>query len=657
MYRTDMPEKKCVPRRLCALAGGLALAGLAVAGPPQGGAAEDTAHARHRGTVYHVVNLGAGEVVGAAAINARDQVAYALAHDIFSPIRAFFYDGRSALDIGDLGAGFARATGLNNAGQVTGVSSTPAGKVRSFIWSRRGGMVDLGTLPGADEAWEPSINSRGVVAGYVSSPTMSPRAFRWSASGGMEDLGVLAGGANGIAYARALNDAGAIVGDSWKAGHDYHAFMWTRSGGMVDIDTIGLGDSSPIAISARGLVAGNYWYGGDVRGFAWTRRDGMRDLGTGGGDGTWLVGMSASGQVAGMITTLAGGNRAMTWTSAGGLVDLGTLGGSRSAASAANNRGQVVGGALTAGDAEYRAFVWSAREGMVDLNSRLCHPPAGLTLHNAVAISDNGAIVAHSNAGLVLLKPAHGHARSAAAGTSVGPIVSADLVALGTPLKAEVGVASEDPAARHTVSWSWGDGNTARSPGTRAGTDAGRSSGSHAYGAPGIYTVTANVVDSAGARFAVSRQVVVYDPSQAMAAGSGSFLVPHWNGKSGTPHAGKARLNFVAPSAQGVQSTDARGGLYFSVAGLNFHSTDLRPVASSAAGRLFEGSGTLNGTGRHHVRLVATAPATGSGTPATVKLRIWHADPATGKEVVDFDSQALKGDAAGAALVEGGIAL
>ena len=42
---------------------------------------------------------------------------------------------------------------------------------------------------------------------------------------------------------------------------------------------------------------------------------------------------------------------------------------------------------------------------MVDLNQRLRHAPAGLVVDFAVAISESGAIVATSNAGLVLLRP------------------------------------------------------------------------------------------------------------------------------------------------------------------------------------------------------------------------------------------------------------
>jgi hypothetical protein len=50
---------------------------------------------------------------------------------------------------------------------------------------------------------------------------------------------------------------------------------------------------------------------------------------------------------------------------------------------------------------------WTAEEGIVDLNTRLHAPPAGMRVLNALAISDNGSIVALSNTGLVLLKVRH----------------------------------------------------------------------------------------------------------------------------------------------------------------------------------------------------------------------------------------------------------
>ena len=50
------------------------------------------------------------------------------------------------------------------------------------------------------------------------------------------------------------------------------------------------------------------------------------------------------------------------------------------------------------------AFLWTQADGMVDLNTRLRGAANGLILASAIAIADNGSIVANANTGLVLLK-------------------------------------------------------------------------------------------------------------------------------------------------------------------------------------------------------------------------------------------------------------
>jgi probable HAF family extracellular repeat protein len=154
------------------------------------------------------------------------------------------------------------------------------------------------------------------------------------------------------------------------------------------------------------------------------------------------VAIGAEGQVAGNSTV---GSRfrshAFIWTRASGLVDIRTLGGSFSTAFGVNNKGQVVGAALTKGGQRLNAFVSTAKQGMVDLNKRLRHRPAGLVLDRAYAISDNGTIVASSNAGIVLLEPDAGPKGV----HTVGPITGADLVPVNRRMTADdrgVGIGS-----------------------------------------------------------------------------------------------------------------------------------------------------------------------------------------------------------------------
>jgi len=69
------------------------------------------------------------------------------------------------------------------------------------------------------------------------------------------------------------------------------------------------------------------------------------------------------------------------------------------------NQTEQIVGSYTGASGEKHAFVWTASQGMRDLNDVVRNKPPELTLSDALAISDAGAIVAQSNTGLVLLRP------------------------------------------------------------------------------------------------------------------------------------------------------------------------------------------------------------------------------------------------------------
>ena len=96
-------------------------------------------------------------------------------------------------DLGTLGGSFSEATGVNDAGQVVGTSSTAPGR------------------------YSPS------------------HAFLWQ-DGKMTDLGIL-GGAEGSSSAYGINDAGQVVGKA-TVGSSSHAFLW-QNGTMTDLGTLG----------------------------------------------------------------------------------------------------------------------------------------------------------------------------------------------------------------------------------------------------------------------------------------------------------------------------------------------------------------------------------------------------------------------------------
>jgi probable HAF family extracellular repeat protein len=120
----------------------------------------------------------------------------------------------------------------------------------------------------------------------------------------------------------------------------------------------------------------------------------MQSLGTLPGHATSeAVGVNESGVVIGNSTG-PDGTRAFVWTARDGLIDLGTLpGGTESRALGINGRGLVVG---TSSSTEgTRAFVWKNKTGMRDLNALI--PPfdhLGSVISEAHSIGELGQISA-----------------------------------------------------------------------------------------------------------------------------------------------------------------------------------------------------------------------------------------------------------------------
>ena len=608
----------------------------------------DAAGAGHAIKLYRVVNLRSGDLSGMPSINAGNQVIFS--QHTAQGSHGYFYDGDAVHDLGTLGGGSTIAAGLNDGGQVVGRSDNVRGVPRAFVWSAAAGMVELRPPPGGNQSVATAINNMGVVTGAYYG--LSPRAFRWSEADGMLNLGALTSGFSSSSFGNALNDAGLIAGVSDTAQSFGHAFVWTQAGGMVDIDAFNSSYSSPAAVTSDGRVAGYYAVPGSNNrnhAFLWSADEGMRDLGTAGGVESLVIAMSDSARIAGIINLANGGQHAMYWTRQGGMVDLGTLDGSAagagSSARGVNNKGQVVGNARNA-DNTFRSFLWTARDGMVDLNTRLHNAPAGLVLEGAAAISDAGAIVATSNAGLVLLKPCC----AGGGGHAMGPVAVPELVEVGAPLEASVGFVDEDRVGMRGASWSWGDGGRAQ-PGTlREERGAGSSGASHRYAAPGIYPVEVTLVDRGGREVTVGRQIVVYARSGGIVGGSGTIVSPQGALKGAPGQSGKASFRFVAPSTARADRKGAHGALQFHLPGWGFRSDELRPAAGGARGQ-FEGRGKVNADGDY--RFALTVAAGEAATKGGFSLKVWHTDPATKAQVVDYDSRAGRPDALAGPVIDG----
>jgi probable HAF family extracellular repeat protein len=255
---------------------------------------------------------------------------------------------RRIVDLGTLGGpqNQSQATAINARGEVVGWSTLDNGNSHAFVW-RHGQMADLAPLTAAND-----INDHGVIAGAGVTATGEYHAFLW-ARGKATDLGTLGGG---FSQALGINNHGQVVGLSTTAAGEPHAFVWAR-GQMTDLAPLVTAND----INERGQIVGSYRPSGEDDPQAYLYRLQQRsrtDLGNLYG---WLSEATAAnnrGQVVGYVgvRTLFGANSAFFW-SKGHMTDLGTMGGDYSQALGINDRGTVVG-VVDVPSVGSRGFVW-----------------------------------------------------------------------------------------------------------------------------------------------------------------------------------------------------------------------------------------------------------------------------------------------------------
>ena len=161
---------------------------------------------------------------------------------------------------------------LNDNGEVVGASGTCTTfnpnflnnllAVHALLWEN-GKPTDLGNLggqtgqAGGNAAYD--VNNRGeAVGGSDLAGDTTFHAFLWTRKTGIQDLGTLTGdlASNGIS----INDGGSVVGVSLDANFNPRAFLWER-GVMTDLNTLVAGDSplyllTGCSINSRGEITG-----------------------------------------------------------------------------------------------------------------------------------------------------------------------------------------------------------------------------------------------------------------------------------------------------------------------------------------------------------------------------------------------------------------
>jgi probable HAF family extracellular repeat protein len=304
---------------------------------------------------------------------------------------------------------------INNNGDVVGCSDTEtiygypctglvAGQ-HAFLWTKKDGMKDLGTLPGATVSGAIGINASGTVVGYSNVKgqiTTNFVAVQWSPTGAITNLGTLTGGASSSAFE--INAAGEVTGDSFVASGAVDATSWNDN----KIKNLG---ALPDAIFTAGLDINA---GGDIVGesvltygppfvshaFFWNGST-MKDLGTLPGGITSIANaISVYGTIVGQSDGENTGGlwHAVLWNSAHEIKDLGLLSGGTYSIAFDVNLNDVVVGYGNISDNAPHAMVWASTDGMRDLNN-LIPSGTGWVLINANAINADGQITGYGTKG------------------------------------------------------------------------------------------------------------------------------------------------------------------------------------------------------------------------------------------------------------------
>jgi len=135
-----------------------------------------------------------------------------------------WHQGRT-IDLGTLGGSSSLAEGINELGQVVGVSDViEAGRThpRAFLWLPEAayglppGMNNLAALSAAEQSHAWHVNDLGAVVGEATqlSSALTTSAFVWTPEQGMLDLNdlIITGDDWHLLIAKSINNQGEIVG-------------------------------------------------------------------------------------------------------------------------------------------------------------------------------------------------------------------------------------------------------------------------------------------------------------------------------------------------------------------------------------------------------------------------------------------------------------
>src|SRR6266480_655710 len=197
------------------------------------------------GTMTDLGTLG-GDFGEALAINNAGQIV-GRSTDASGATRAFLWEDGTMTDLGTLpGDSGSTAYNINAAGEIVGSSFNGAGASHAVFW-KNGTITDLGGL-GGDFSEAHGINDAGQVVGVsrtiVGGNSDDNRAVLWD-DGVVTDLGILPGLLGASAYD--INDAVQIVGYSGGRDLPWSAVMWTLVSAEVHDVAVTSASAAPVS--------------------------------------------------------------------------------------------------------------------------------------------------------------------------------------------------------------------------------------------------------------------------------------------------------------------------------------------------------------------------------------------------------------------------